>query len=186
VPWSQKHARLITQQTEWRYIKSMFLLFTLDLSSGLATEVGPHGVNAGRQLNYSGLAFGANGTLYSLGSTSMSGQGLYLVNPLNGAATLIGETVIHFGVDGDLAFAPEPQPIIVATGMADTNLVLNAANGLAARTYLTLMSASLTQALSLWQPVATNTLVLGGAFTITVTNTVVSTVPRRFYVLQLQ
>jgi hypothetical protein len=62
-------------------------LFTLDLASGLATDVGPHGVNVGRQLNYSGLAFGANGTLYSLGSTSASAQGLYSVNPANGAAT---------------------------------------------------------------------------------------------------
>jgi hypothetical protein len=162
------------------------LLFTLDLSSGLATEVGPHGVNVGRQLNYSGLTFGADGTLYSLGSTSASAQGLYSVNPATGAATVIGDTVIHFGVDGGLAFAPEPQPIIVTTSVAATNLVLDAANGLAGRTYLTLMSATLTQPLSLWQPVATNVLVAGGNFTITVTNTVQPTVPQRFYVLQLQ
>jgi hypothetical protein len=94
--------------------------------------------------------------------------------------------VIHFGVDGGLALAPEPQPVIVATSLAGTNLVLNAANGMAGRTYLTLVSPTLTQPLSLWQPVATNTLVSGGHFTLTVTNTVDSTVPRRFYVLQLQ
>jgi hypothetical protein len=161
-------------------------LFTLDLASGLATDVGPHGVNVGRQLNYSGLAFGANGTLYSLGSTSASAQGLYSVNPANGAATVIGDTVIHFGVDGGLAFAPEPQPIIVSTSLAGTNLVLNAANGLAGRTYFTLMTTNLTQSLNLWQPVATNVLVSGGNFLVTVPNTVNPTVPQRFYILQLQ
>ena len=72
------------------------ILFALNLASGLATEVGHHGVNVGRQLNYSGLAFGADGTLYSLGSTSASAQGLYSVNPANGAATLIGDTIIQF------------------------------------------------------------------------------------------
>jgi hypothetical protein len=160
------------------------LLFTLDLSSGLATEVGPHGVNVGRQLNYSGLVFGANGTLYSLGSTSASAQGLYSVNPATGAATVIGDTVIHFGVDGGLDFAPEPQPIIVTASLAGTNLVLNAANGLAGRTYYTLTSATLTQPMGLWQRAATNVLVSGGNFTIT--NTVHPAVPQRFYALQLR
>jgi hypothetical protein len=94
--------------------------------------------------------------------------------------------VIHFGVDGGLAFAPEPQPIIVSTSLAGTNLVLNAANGLAGRTYFTLMTTNLTQSLNLWQPVATNVLVSGGNFPVTVSNTVNPTVPQRFYILQLQ
>lgn len=162
------------------------LLFALDLASGLATEIGPHGVNVGRQLNYSGLAFGADGTLYSLGSTSASAQGLYSVSPANGAAAVIGDTIVHFGVDGGLVFTPEPQPIIVSTSLGGTNLVLNAAKGLAGRTYLTLMTTNLTQSLNLWQPVATNVLVFGGNFLVTIPDTVNPTVPQRFYILQLQ
>jgi hypothetical protein len=102
-------------------------LYTLDIASGLATDVGPHGVNVGRQLNYSGLAFGPDGTLYSLGSTSASAQGLYSVNPANGTATVIGDTIIHFGVDGGLVFAPDqpvPQPVALNISVTSPNALL--------------------------------------------------------------
>jgi hypothetical protein len=162
------------------------LLFTLDLASGLATEVGPHGVNVGRQLNYSGLAFGTNGTLYSLGSTSASAQGLYVVNPANGAATVIGDTVIHFGVDGGLAFAPGPVLTIIGVSLSGTNLVLNGSNGLSGRTYQVLASTNVALPVSQWLPVATNVLNTSGNFTITATNVVNPSFPQRFYMLRLQ
>ena len=44
-------------------------LFTLDLATGAATDVGPHGVAYGRQLSYSGLAFRDDGTLPVKAST---------------------------------------------------------------------------------------------------------------------
>lgn len=87
-------------------------LFTVNLATGLATDIGPHGIVVGRQLGYGGLAFGSDETLYSLGSISASAGGLYSVNPATGAATIIGGTVARIGVDGGLAFAP-PTP---ATG----------------------------------------------------------------------
>lgn len=94
-------------------------LFTVDVVSGLATEIGVHGVNLGRQLAYSDLAIGPNGTMYSLGSISASVGGLYSVDPATGAATLIGPSVAQFGVDGGLAFAPDGQPASYCT--AKTN-----------------------------------------------------------------
>jgi hypothetical protein len=81
-------------------------LFTVSLANGAATALGPHGITLGRQLRYSGLAFGDSGILYSLGSISTSTSGLYSVNPATGAATLIGSTSAQFGVDGGLTFAP--------------------------------------------------------------------------------
>jgi hypothetical protein len=85
-------------------------LMTMDLATGSATDIGPHGVIVGRQLAYSGLAFDAGGTMYSLGSTTASAAGLYSVNQATGTATLIGDTGVQFGVDGGLAFAPD-QPV---------------------------------------------------------------------------
>ncbi len=42
-------------------------LFTVDLASGAATEIGPSDVTVGRSLSHSGLAFAQDGTLSSLG-----------------------------------------------------------------------------------------------------------------------
>jgi hypothetical protein len=162
------------------------ILFTLNLASGLAAEVGHHGVEVGRQLNYSGLAFGADGTLYSLGSTSGSAQGLYSVNPATGAATVIGDTILDFGVDGGLTFAPGPEPTIMSISLSGTNLVINGSNGLSNRTYQVLASTNVALSVSQWSPVATNVLNVNGNFTITVTNGVDSSFPQRFFILRLQ
>ena len=162
------------------------ILFTLDLASGLATEIGHHGVDVGRQLTYSGLAFGANGTLYSLGSTSGSAQGLYSVNPTTGAGTLIGASIINFGVDGGLVFAPGPEPTIASISLTGTNLVINGSNGLSNRTYQVLASTNVALQLSQWLPVATNVLNVNGNFTITATNVVNPSFPQRFFILRLQ
>jgi PEP-CTERM motif len=94
-------------------------LFTLDLGSGLATDIGSHGVGVGRQLNYSGLAFDANGVMLSMGSYDAASGALFTVNTATGAATSLtapgpyGSGPIHFGVDGGLSFAPSaavPEP----------------------------------------------------------------------------
>lgn len=93
---------------------SMSDLLTVNLTNGVATDIGPHGVTLGRQLAYSGLAFSNDGTLLSLGSITGATGGLYSVNSTTGAATLIGPTNIQFGVDGGLAFVPAtattPEP----------------------------------------------------------------------------
>ncbi|MBI5435068.1 MAG: hypothetical protein HZA52_19695 [Planctomycetes bacterium] len=85
-------------------------LFTIDLSTGLATEVGPHGVLVGRQLAYSDLAFRADGTLFSMGSITASASGLYTVDPLTGNATLVGDLILPLGCDGGLVFVDDGAP----------------------------------------------------------------------------
>ncbi len=94
-------------------------LFTVNIVSGLATDIGSHGVAVGRELAYSGLAFGETGTLYSMGSLSASTSGLYSVNPTSGLATVIGNLVLPLGVDGGLSFVPIGAPTLYCT--AKTN-----------------------------------------------------------------
>jgi hypothetical protein len=85
-------------------------LFTIDLLTGAATDIGSHGVTLGRLLAYSGLAFREDGVLLSLGSVTASDQGLYAIDPATGVASLLGLNSQNFGVDGGLAFAPVPEP----------------------------------------------------------------------------
>ena len=105
-------------------------LYTVDLATGAATEIGPSGVDLGRSLKYSGLAFSPNGTLLSLGSLDAASGALYSINTATGAATSLsgmglpyGGGPIHFGVDGGLAFAsaaaiPEPGSFaLLAVGL---------------------------------------------------------------------
>ena len=87
-------------------------LYTVDLATGLATNIGPSGVTLGRSLSYSGLAFRNDGTLLSMGSLDGASGTLYSVSTANGAATSLnsgtgsGTGPIQFGVDGGLTFAP--------------------------------------------------------------------------------
>ncbi len=100
-------------------------LYTVDLATGAATNIGPSGVTLGRSLKYSGLAFAADGTLLSLGSLDAASGTLYLLDPATGAATALsppglpyGGGPIHFGVDGALTFAP-PVPDTDGDGVPD-------------------------------------------------------------------
>lgn len=109
-------------------------LFTLNLASGVATDVGAHGTNVGRDLKYSGLAFAADGTLFSLGSYDAASGALFTVNPLSGAATSLtppgpyGSGPVHFGVDGGLVFAPAaPVPEPASVGLLVAGLAAMAA-----------------------------------------------------------
>lgn len=95
-------------------------LMTVNTVTGLASEIGFHGVNVGGQLSSSGLAFGANGVLYSLGSTSASASGLYQIDPLTGAATLIANLSQQIGANGGLAFAPDGAPQTFCTAKVNS------------------------------------------------------------------
>jgi len=56
--------------------------------------------------------------MLSLGSISASRGGLFAVDQLTGAASLIGDTGPQYGCDGGLVFAPGapvPEPITLAT-----------------------------------------------------------------------
>ena len=101
-------------------------LFTVNLASGAATNIGAHGVLLGRQLAYSGLAFRDDGTLLSLGSITASANGLYSVNTLTGTALLLGDTGVQYGVDGGLTLVPTgliPEPETYALLMAGLGLL---------------------------------------------------------------
>ena len=103
-------------------------------------------------------------------------------------------TVLAFGFRDDPAYldfddvsvVPLSPPAITGIGLAGTNLVLTATNGLWNGTYLTLTSTNLAQPLKQWAPVATNTLDGSGPFTIIVTNAVKISDAKRFFILQLQ
>ena len=82
-------------------------LYTVDRTSGVATEIGLHGVTMGRQLAYGGLAVDPiTHDLLSTGSVTASESGLYRLNRITGAATLIGKfnSTPNPGSDGGLAF----------------------------------------------------------------------------------
>ena len=106
-------------------------LYTVDLATGTATNIGPSGVTLGRSLKYSGLAFSDDGTLLSLGSLDAASGALYSVNTANGTATSLSGTglpygtgPIHFGVDGGLAFAPTaPVPVPAAVWLFGSGLL---------------------------------------------------------------
>lgn len=91
----------------------------------------------------------------------------------------------YFGLD-DVSVVLDDQPVITGIQLAGTNLVLNAGNGQAGGTYLTLMSTNLALPLNQWTPVTTNLLSAYGDFTITATNEVNPNAPQQFYILQLQ
>jgi alpha-tubulin suppressor-like RCC1 family protein len=103
-------------------------------------------------------------------------------------------TVLAFGFRDDPAFldfddvsvVPLSPPAITGIGLAGTNLVLTATNGLWNGTYLALTSTNLAQPLSQWAPVATNTLDGSGPFTIIVTNGVNTSESKRFFTLRLK
>lgn len=90
----------------------------------------------------------------------------------------------YFGLD-DISAVQLTQPVITGINLAGTNLVLNVANGLAGKTYFTLMSTNLTMPLSAWTPVATNVLNATGNFNLTVTNGVEAQNPQQFFILKL-
>jgi alpha-tubulin suppressor-like RCC1 family protein len=97
----------------------------------------------------------------------------------------VGLDPSRLGLD-DVSVVPEAQPGITSLSLAGTNIVLNATNGQWSGTYCLLTSTSMTQPLSQWTPVATNTLDGSGNFTITATNAVNTNAPQQFYTLQLQ
>ncbi len=77
-----------------------------------------------------------------------------------------------------------PQPVITSISLSGANLIVNGSNG-AAVTYYLLMSTNVALPLNQWIPVATNTLIGSGSFTMTCTNAVSAGTPQQFYILQV-
>lgn len=77
-------------------------------------------------------------------------------------------------------------PFLMSSSLAGTNLVLNAAKGVAGETYCVLTSTNLATPLSQWSPIASNLLTANGFFTIVATNAVSSKTPHQYYILRAQ
>lgn len=78
----------------------------------------------------------------------------------------------------------DSRPAIVSTASSKTNLVLNATNGIAGRTYDVLTSTNVALPLSQWAPIQTNVLNASGSFLLTMTNGVNPIDRQRFFILQ--
>ena len=77
-------------------------------------------------------------------------------------------------------------PLITSFNFSGTTLTLNATNGFAGRTYVTLVNTNLAKPLNQWPPIATNVLSADGAFTVTATNGVDPNGAQQFYLIELQ
>ncbi len=77
-------------------------------------------------------------------------------------------------------------PLITSFNFSETTLTLNATNGFAGRTYITLVNTNLTKPLNQWSPIATNVLSANGAFTVTAANGVDPDAAQQFYIIELQ
>jgi PKD repeat protein len=88
------------------------------------------------------------------------------------------------------AFGPSifvsPPLAIKAISQSKTNLMITGSNGVSSVTYYVLTTTNLALPRSQWTPVATNIWNANGNFSLTVTNAVNSSVPKRFYILQVQ
>jgi hypothetical protein len=79
-----------------------------------------------------------------------------------------------------------PPPGFTGIEIARGYAVLNATNGFAGGTYYVLMSTNVNTPLNQWQPILTNVLGASGNFTVTLNNSLVSQLPRQFYILRVQ
>lgn len=79
-----------------------------------------------------------------------------------------------------------PAPGLTGIHLSGTNAVLNATNGFIGGTYYVLTSTNVTTPLNQWVPLLTNVLGATGNFNLTVTNAVNLSIPRRFFILQVQ
>ncbi len=104
------------------------------------------------------------------GTLAMSGNVLYGTTPYGGV----------YG-DGTI-FSLPVVPSISSLNVTETNVTLNAIDGIEGETCVELASPILTLPLDQWTPLATNVLSSGGDFTMT--NTVNPATPQQFYLLQ--
>jgi uncharacterized repeat protein (TIGR03803 family) len=143
----------------------------------------------------------ASGAIFALGTNGAGFNILYAFTHLQAATnsdgarpvatmllsgnTLCGTT--QFGGTGNgVVFSLAVLPDITSLNLAGSNIVLNAANGVAGESYAVLTSTDAEMPLSGWTPVMTNLVTNGGNFTITATNAVNFGAQQQFYILQMQ
>jgi uncharacterized repeat protein (TIGR03803 family) len=147
--------------------------------------------------NGSGLA----GTIFSVNTDGSSFTMLHDF-PLNPAGTnsdgsepfdrpvlsgniLYGTTTMGGLFGGGTIFSQPIVPSITSVDISGANVTLNAIEGMEDESFIVLASPSLSLPLSLWTPLATNTLAGGGNFTETLTNAFNPAAAQAFYTLQV-
>jgi uncharacterized repeat protein (TIGR03803 family) len=94
-------------------------------------------------------------------------------------------TGLFFGLDDvSVLLAQSAQPGIAHISLSGTNLVINGSSGRSGQTYYLLMGTNLTEPFAQWIPVASNTPIADGNFSIIATNVVSPNARQRFYILQ--
>lgn len=89
-----------------------------------------------------------------------------------------------FGLDDvSVTRISSSQPVITQVNLSGTNLVVDGGGGGSGQTYYLLMGTNLTEPLTNWIPVASNTLSSDGNFTLTATNAVLPGIPQRYFIL---
>ena len=120
--------------TNTLYMLSSSRLYTLNTSTGAATQVGVATQFGASESNARGLAFDPNtNTLYMVGSST---DRLYTLNTSTGVATRVG-SAINFGVSESvpvgLAFDSDTNTLYMIGGGTDRLYTLNTSTGVATR-----------------------------------------------------
>jgi fibronectin-binding autotransporter adhesin len=149
----------------------------------VATSVIPGGSTTLQIGSLSGVATGVTYPLISYtGSDPFSGLTLAPL-PAGYAGTLVDDTADSL-VGLQLTTVPAQPPVITGINIQGGNVVISGTNGTVNSGYYLLTSTNLALPLSDWKPLATNTFMTGGGFSLT--NSVNANTPRQFYILQLQ
>ncbi|HTY88168.1 MAG TPA: hypothetical protein VMB80_11935 [Candidatus Acidoferrum sp.] len=134
--------------------------------------------------------FGNNGSISYLGSVTASGNTALNKRLVTTGPTFIGDTQLyldltnasdHLPVVVDYTI-PVPVPRITGFSFLNTNLQLTVANSITGGVFTVLMSTNAALPLANWTALATNT-ATDGSFSLTVTNAVIPTAAREFYIL---
>lgn len=116
--------------------------------------------------------------------TNSEGTQLYDAPVLSGNV-LYGTTTVGGLFGGGTIFSQPIIPSISSVDVSGADVTLNAIDGMKSERVTVLASPDLSLPLSLWTPVATNTLTSGGNFTETLTNAFDPTATQAFYTLQV-
>ena len=148
----------------------------------------PFATNGGLDVTYIG---DAGSTSYFSGTDAASLQ--IFVPPGHSLVVVVNEIAPNTGTDKPFRLLVEgftdtlytdTRPGILSVTSSNTDLVLNATNCIAGRTYEVLMSTNLALPLNQWAPIATNVPVQSGQFQLTVTNVVNAIDRQRYFTLQ--
>jgi uncharacterized repeat protein (TIGR03803 family) len=162
------------------------LILIGDTLYGTASEGGFHGNGTIYSINTNGSWFSTLYAFTGLRAATNLGGAHPRTGVVSGGPYLYGTAYFGGGNANGTVFSLAVAPTITNLNLAAPNAVLNGINGLDGHTYTVLTSTNITLPLAQWNPVSTNILDGGGAFSITVTNGVDSTAAQQFYILQAQ